>query len=327
MEEIKTDEPVILVGMPRSGSTLTTALVNRSRRHYVLNDAYLTQIVDKAEAWEGKLRPETKVELVQFLSGLVSRRAGISGKKTVANSSFIESKSLQNLLDLYGEEEVSKVSRSWGEAIALLLGLAAAHAGKRIWGWNTPQDIYHLDRILASFPKAKFVCVMRDPHSMLRSFHNRPNTRARQRYHPAIQAIAWRKAARLAIKAKDRMPNQFFTLRYEDLINDTAGMISRLNEFLGSDIAPEIDLKLIGSNSSFRNQEQRPEEIAPIAQWIADVILYDARSQLGYRSPKLKFSIKGGISLIAQSVTFLFYYAVEGVRSGDIRKRIWRFLS
>ena len=37
---VKNPGPVVLVGLPRSGSTLLTAIVNQSPDHYVLNDLY-----------------------------------------------------------------------------------------------------------------------------------------------------------------------------------------------------------------------------------------------------------------------------------------------
>ncbi len=320
--------PVVVIGLPRSGSTLATAILNQSSTHYVLNDAYFLQEIDKSQSWDGFATPDDAHALRAQLVNRIVLRSAVHSAQTIANSSPMPEQALENLLaNLAGDRPATA---SWGEMMSSILGRAAEAAGKAAWGWNTPQDIYHIDRILEAFPNTRFIVVMRNPFDVLRSFHYRPNKTARNRYHPAAQARAWKKAIEIFEKKKRQFPDQIMLIRYEDIAKNTAGEIVRINDFIGADIPHNLDISELGSNSSFSansNQDkQAGNNISKVEEWLADIFIGNARNRYGYTEPQKKFSSDGLLYLLSQSSAFLNYYGRTALTDKNVRKRIMRFL-
>lgn len=320
--------PVVTIGLPRSGSTLTTAVLNQSTTHYVLNDAYFLQVIDANNSWHGFALPEHAEAFKSQLVDIIVRRSAVHSPSTITNSSRMPEQALNQLLDAFTNEPVE--GTSWASMMSNVLGRAAQAAGKTAWGWNTPQDLYHIDSVLKSFPKARFIFVMRNPFDVLRSFHHRPNETARRRYHPLAQAKAWSKAFDIFEKKKARYPDQIMLLRYEEIVNDTSGQIMRINQFIGADIPEDLKLDDLGSNSSYRaspnEKKQSGKNISKMEQWLADIVVGDVRKRNGYDEPQKTFSLDGLGYLILQTGSFLSYYASAALLDVNVRKRIVRFL-
>lgn len=320
--------PVVVIGLPRSGSTLTTAVLNESTTHYVLNDAYFLQVIDANNSWDGFALPDHAEALKAQLVDVIVRRSAVHSPKTITNSSRMSEHALNKLLDTLSNEQM--VDNSWENMMSSVLGQAAKAAGKTAWGWNTPQDLYHIDRVLKRFPKARFIFVMRSPFDVLSSFHHRPNELARRRYHPIAQAKAWNKAFEVFEKKKIQLPDQIMLVRYEDIVEDTPNQIARINNFIGSDIPEGLMLNELGSNSSYRaksnNKQQAGKNISKTEQWLAEAIVGKTRVRYGYNEPPKKFSFDGAVYLLLQTGSFLSYYASAALLDKNVRKRIVRFL-
>lgn len=320
--------PVVVIGLPRSGSTLTTAILNQSSTHYVLNDAYFLQEVDKSQSWDGFATAEDALALRTQLVNRIVLRSAVHSAQTIANSSRMSEQALDGLLGSLSEDQ--PVAASWAEMMNSVLGRAAEAASKAAWGWNTPQDIYHIDRILKAFTNARFIVVMRNPFDVLRSFHYRPNKTARNRYHPAAQAKAWRKAIEIFEKKNRQYPNQIILIRYEDITNNTADEITRINEFINADIPKGLNITELGSNSSFRENtnknKQAGKNISKAEEWLADILIGNARNRYGYTDPKKQPSVDGLVYMFLQTTAFLNYYGGKALTDKNVRKRITRFL-
>lgn len=321
-------DPIVLVGMPRSGSTLCTAVLNQAPEIYLINDAYFLQVVDGRRAWQ-QFRSDADAEaFVNKIRSMVIKRSAVKSRKTLVNSSRMTEEQLDNACALMSNIEIK--GKAWHAILETALKGAAESSGKSKWGWNTPQDLYHIEAINKVFPNSRFIFMMREPFAVLKSFKNKPNEKASRRYHPLAQALAWKKAVKKFHAAQLSYPNQVLLIKYENLASSTSFEIERLNGFLDVSIPTDLELSSLGTNSSFRNKAGskriKSQEVSGIEAWLADKIFHRERNSLGYSSPQKRFSAHGGGSLMVQTITFLYYYCAALFLNTDIRKRVFRFL-
>jgi hypothetical protein len=101
------------------------------------------------------------------------------------------------------------------------------------WVEKTPLNVYFVERLLTMFPKAKFIFCVRDPRGITAS--------AKFRYLKKYGGFdfQWtveeiRKRWKLMVEATDRHgPDVCLTVRYEDIVQDTARVMERMAGFLG----------------------------------------------------------------------------------------------
>jgi hypothetical protein len=118
--------------------------------------------------------------------------------------------------------------------------------GKRIPCEQTPRNVFFIDDILALYPEARVVVMVRDPRDVLASQKNkwrarllgqrtgaprREMLRLRANYHPITMSVLWN----ASIRAGDRFAGheRVHTLRFEDVLVEPEQTLRRLCEFLG----------------------------------------------------------------------------------------------
>jgi hypothetical protein len=127
--------------------------------------------------------------------------------------------------------------------IDALFSLYAARHGKSRWGDKTPQHGLRLPELLAVFPKAKIIHLVRDGRDVAEST-------ARIAIGPcSILAIArrWKTYMAAAEAARAGLPpDQFLELRFEDLVRDPPAARRRIMAFIGEDdaLCPPLDQDL-----------------------------------------------------------------------------------
>lgn len=119
--------------------------------------------------------------------------------------------------------------------LAFILDSLYRHHGKALgevferWGDKTPLNVYCLGRILAVFPEAQFINVIRDGVdvvcSMLRKSGNQQDL--------AHAALRWKTSISAARKFALRHPGVCHQVRYEDLVKYPHRTTERVCEFLG----------------------------------------------------------------------------------------------
>jgi len=129
-----------------------------------------------------------------------------------------------------------------GAAILLPFAKAGSHKDLHAVGEKTPDNVRHFDLLHAIFPTARFLHVVRDGRDCAVSawFHNlRANpewmraTYASLPDFAAVFARAWAADLALAATFGAACPALCQTVRYEALLNDTAGTLQTVLEFLG----------------------------------------------------------------------------------------------
>lgn len=303
-------------------------MLNQAPELFVVNDAYFLQQVDATDSWDGFATPEHARAFLRQLTEMITWRAAVTTSKKLENSSRLTAEQLDHVL---AEVTFNKVPQDhWATMMEYVMSTAAAAAGKTCWGWNTPQDLYHIGKIKRAYPEARILFMMRDPFAVLKSFRFRPNAQALRRYHPLAQAAAWKRAIRGYENALVKYPDSVQMVRYEDILAETSEQIRRMNAFLDTHIPEALDLKALGSNTSFRDDKTvaRPirREVSGFECWAADRIVGECRARVGYDEPPKRLALDGLPYFAQQSLVFTRHYAGEFLTNKNTRKRIFRFL-
>ena len=105
----------------------------------------------------------------------------------------------------------------------------AAKHGKPRWGDKTPHYVHHVDHLLALWPDARFVVLVRDGRDVALSLRRLP-------FGPNNAWAAaqwWARGIRAGARAQRDHPDAALTVRYEDLAERPQREVARLCEFLG----------------------------------------------------------------------------------------------
>jgi protein-tyrosine sulfotransferase len=139
----------------------------------------------------------------------------------------------------------------------------AAKAGKSRWAEKTAVDVFHLDAIeRLCGAHCRYVCIVRHPLDVVCSleelsnkmeFHM-PELFAYVRRNPAPLAAfaeAWRDGTERMLRLQREHPDWCFMLRYEDLVSDPTRELEKLFDFLGepTDVPALVECGM-GNNES-----------------------------------------------------------------------------
>jgi hypothetical protein len=104
----------------------------------------------------------------------------------------------------------------------------AAKHGKPRWGDKTPHYVHHVDHLLAIWPRARFVIIVRDGRDVAVSLKRMP-------FGPNNAWAAaqwWARGIRAGERAQHDHPDKVMTVRYEDLAQAPADHVRRICDFL-----------------------------------------------------------------------------------------------
>ncbi|MGM0586423.1 MAG: sulfotransferase family protein, partial [Pseudomonadota bacterium] len=222
--------PVVVTGMARSGSSLVCLILNRAGPGLVINDAYAAQMAEALGA-PGPLGGGDLAALPAFRAA-ARARIEARGWDGPGPAPIHRSARLDGAMRAAADAaDGGDWARLWGA----MLHSAACEGGRPLWGWNSAPDHLRADDILAAFPCARFLFVMRDPWAMLRSYAALPPGwgRERGRYHPFLQARAWAAAMRSHDRLVAARPGQIHLLPYEALRARPRETLAELARFLG----------------------------------------------------------------------------------------------
>lgn len=146
-----------------------------------------------------------------------------------------------------------------------LLELQVAHRlGKRRWGDKSLNTERYADHLLAAYPGARVLHMIRDPRDRFASSLTRWKVR---RGGVGAGTAEWLASARLAGHHSRRAPDRYMVVRYESLVSDPEGMLRAICDFIGEEYTPAMlsmdgasRFKTEGGNSSYGSRA--PAEIS-----------------------------------------------------------------
>jgi omega-hydroxy-beta-dihydromenaquinone-9 sulfotransferase len=170
----------------------------------------------------------------------------------------------------------------------------ARAAGKSIWCIKA--QVLEAEAIMANFPGAQFVEIVRDPRDVLASKKNdrdavwhsgrykpeqRPIKELYNTYDPLWDSLSWKAEIQAGMNLYKKDPSRFYSVRYEDLVTKPDQCIRKMSDFLGiaydngmvevnerNSSVWDRQYKGIGAESVRKWQKKlTPEEIA-LCQWV-----------------------------------------------------------
>lgn len=199
--------PLFIVGMPRSGTTLVSMLLNAHPEVAVTPEThYFTRFARVGERRGAFASAAGRRLLIgEMLKSKVFSAFGFTEDEVEGILDGVEAAPLPGHRDV----------------LAVIAGAYAKKNGKVQWGEKTPGHVLHLDRVLESFPEARVVNVVRDARDVSLSLGRVPWQKGNLLSHLSD----WRRCTRAASRVAG---DNVLTVRYEDVISSPHEAVERI---------------------------------------------------------------------------------------------------
>lgn len=218
---VTSNRPIIVVGCPRSGTTLLQVMLHAHPRIAIPPENRFVLPVYQNRWQFGDLRdPDNRRRLAKRI---------VKGKKSRFRDFGLNEKEVI--------EDIVAAPPTLGSAFAAVFQAYARQFGKPRWGDKRPAYTLYLDVIRELFPDAQFVNIVRDGRDCVASLKEMSWYR-----HDFVYAVTtWALSVDVARHAVRELPaDSFHELRYEDLVADPEGELRSLCEFLGEEYDPAM---------------------------------------------------------------------------------------
>jgi hypothetical protein len=194
---------------------------------------------------------------------------------------------------------------TYGRLFALFHKHHAERRGKQRWGDKSLHTEHYVDRVVAEYPNARIIHMVRDPrdrYASVRKRHGKDSARV------GAATARWLVSMRTARRNLKRYPDQYLIVRYEDLASQPEETLRRICAFiheaytpamLAMDGAPEH--RDTGGNSSFGQIEPGVISTSAIGRFrkvlssseIAFIQMFAGRDMeaFGYEREPVRFSL------------------------------------
>jgi len=225
--------PIFIVGAGRSGTTLMRSLLAAHSRLVVTPE---TQFLVKAADFGG-------------LEQRDARRCEAFWQTYIADPRFVDLE-----VDPYRCRELAAAATSYEGIAALLVGTLEAYRerhGKPRVGEKTPDHVWFVQSLLATFPDARVLVMQRDPRAVVASHmrmwwtnYHPPSLKNGLVRHTRLQrmvarALEWMKIyGTLLPQFRDN--ERVCIIKYEELVDDPQFTLHRICEFVDEPFEPEM---------------------------------------------------------------------------------------
>jgi hypothetical protein len=261
---------IFIVGLPRTGTTLTQALLNRSKDIQIAQgESHFLTTGHRRGFWNEAAK--------------VGDISTDDGAKCVVDYIYQQK-------DTFWLPITSKVGRD--EFLAALLhsdrssralfDLAVNYAadGKPIRGEKSPGHIFFVPTLLEWFPHAKIIHTFRDPRAVYVSQYRKKAQKGKA--SPIAQRLGavgelytvsgfirfWLRVVDLHRRYQRQYADKYLLSRYEDLIAAPQSSVEKLCRFLGVEFSHEMLEQQVSINSSFVPHNELPGfDVQAIDRW------------------------------------------------------------
>jgi len=212
-------DPIFVVGYPRSGTTLVQALISTQDDIVSFYETHFFNRVRKAVVLQDdKLVPACIDELIKLVRQRVafSTEAEAHIRKLVSTTGlsvkmFFENIVIDNLIDRIDYRQLKNVR----------------------WMEKTPGHIMYLEIIFRLYPAAKVICVMRDPEKAIISRRKNFTFNNETGWPIEKHVEKWLDNILEVEKFKKTHPQSVLIVRLEDITRDTEAGMQQICQFLG----------------------------------------------------------------------------------------------
>ena len=174
-------------------------------------------------------------------------------------------------------------SPSYGRLFRLFHEHFAEQMGKPRWGDQLSYIERYADPILASFPNARMIHMIRDPRERYKESVDHSSHRL---WKVGLETANWLHSAKLAERNQRQHPAAYKIIRYESLVTDPENTILDVCDFLEEDFAPTMLTPVYRIHSEIENAAQtdgpspRPPTRAVSEREIGYIQMYAGRYML-----------------------------------------------
>ena len=212
------DRPVFVGGCPRSGTTLLRSMLNAHPSLALPRETHFVLEAYARCARFGDLRDDgNRMRLAKWIA---------TRKRTQFDR-----------LELERDRAVSELYRApptVGSVVGTALKLFADRFNKPRWGDKRPMHVQELPAIFDMFPDAQFIAIVRDPRAVVASMKKLGWLESWYDGTVAGGVDRWLHSVRAGRQGLRRYrDDQLLEIRYEDLVDDPAGVLGHMCAFLG----------------------------------------------------------------------------------------------
>jgi hypothetical protein len=235
-------EPLFIVGMGRSGTTMLRLMLHGHPDLAVLSETSFAVVVWERR-WGFPMVDPVEPYRTRLLNSFVRR---------------LHSEDMEDLKIDWGiyRDRVLDGPNSINRFLRILGEIWAEELGKSRWGEKTPTHVYYLDLFRKMWPKMTAINVIRDPRAVAASWIKAGFARVSD---PVAVAVEWRRSVRAAESAL-AAGAPVLTARYEDLVQDAQGVLR--------DVCAHTGLSYQEDLADFH---QEAGEHAPHLQWMGNL--------------------------------------------------------
>ena len=212
------DDPVFLVGCPRSGTTLLQRILNAHSAVAIAPETHFIRRFWLPRATDGHL---ADTDAMQRLIDDV-----------IAMPEFTE----MGLDTAAFRASTTSGERAHRAIFGQLLTMFADRRGACVVGEKTPNHLIYMRTLESWFPGARFIHIVRDPRAVVCSWRDVPWSTGR----PVGDAMVWRRYLATARRRPPLRQGALTTIRYEELILDTEATVRTVCRFLGLEFEPQM---------------------------------------------------------------------------------------
>ncbi len=242
-------DPIFIVGSPRSGTTLLQCLLATQDNLYSLPETHYFNIISRFIEMDDNGFIEsaclntvfgqiTKEMGLGFPRRALDRITAMAEEKQLKPKKLFELVIFPCLYEQVGDYDLTRIR----------------------WIEKTPDHLHYLEKLTEFYPNSKVVCILRNPiyvaHSRRTHFLHEKDWRV------TTFAYEWNHMIFVIEDFKEKYPKRIYLLRYEDLVENVEEQMTSLCRFL--DI--EIRLHLL---EGYRAVSERV--ILPWEKWKQDV--------------------------------------------------------
>jgi Sulfotransferase family len=296
--------PVVVVGLPRSGSSFLSYVLSTLDDWYVFDDLYAYQSAQTLKILNKTL---TAQEIKSFLLKMgwpVKARIKWENNFLKPQCSWEDVDLMQQKISEYFSEQKNVY---WHQVLEEFLSRLAVYHGSTQWGYKTPQDFMHMNHLTDLFPGIRFIFIVRDPRKMMNSLKNLPMNKGgdgdRRQYHPLAYALYWKMAQDKVFNFIDNGRAPVKIIKFEDLVSNPDLIANNLAEFLNTKVNRNINKDK--GNTSFQGQQKL--EFTSTENWICELINKNYLERLGYEILNTPPRLQDIGEIVNLSCQFTFY--------------------
>jgi hypothetical protein len=248
---------ILVVGNSRSGTTMMGRVLGKHDSVFTFNELHFFE-----ELWDPQEKPQPlKVEQAVLL---------VSRLLTIQRDGYFYQRDLSSYAD-----EAGRIIKDLPEPytpprlLLVFLKYETNRHGKTVACLQTPRDVYYLEEILALYPGAYAVNMIRDPRDILLSQKKRWMNRISgprkipvkyilrtwADYHPITISMLWRSGIRVGDRFADSP--RVCHIKFEDLLQAPLQTVQKICVFCGIPFQPEM-LNVPHTGSS--NRPDQPDQ-------------------------------------------------------------------